>query len=259
MRVATYNINGTNARLPRLLEWLADAQPDVACLQEIKTPTESFPVQALADAGYHVLVHGQKGFNGVAILSREPARLRRTGLPGDDADEQARYIEAEVNGLVVASIYLPNGNPQPGAKFEYKLGWFDRLGRHARALLAEENPVVLAGDYNVCPEDRDVADMKAMANDALVQPESRAAWRRLLAQGWLDALRAVRPADDHLYTFWDYQAGCWPRNAGLRIDHLLLSPQAADRLVTAAVDRAARGKEKASDHAPVWVDLRPAG
>ncbi len=258
MKIASFNINGTVARLPRLLEWLAEAQPDVACLQEIKTVSEKFPVSEFEAAGYHVLVHGQKSFNGVAILSREPATLRRVGLPGDDSDEQARYIEAEVSGVIVASIYLPNGNPQPGPKFEYKLGWFERLAAHARTLLAEERPVVLAGDYNVCPEDRDLADLKAMANDALVQPESRAAWRQLCAQGWLDSLRSVHPTDDHLYSFWDYQAGCWPRNAGLRIDHLLLSPQAADRLRTAQVDRAARGKEKSSDHTPVWVELNAA-
>ncbi len=255
MKIASFNINGTAARLPRLLEWLAEAQPDVACLQEIKTVSEKFPIADFAAAGYHVQVHGQKSFNGVAILSREPSNLRRIGLPGDEGDEQARYIEAEVGGVIVASIYLPNGNPQPGPKFDYKLRWFERLCAHAQTLLAEERPVVLAGDYNVCPEDRDLADLKAMANDALVQPESRAAWRTLCAQGWLDSLRAVHPTDDHLYSFWDYQAGCWPRNAGLRIDHLLLSPQAADRLRTAQVDRTPRGKEKASDHTPVWVEL----
>lgn len=262
MKIASFNINGTNARLPRLLEWLEETKPDVACLQEIKTVTEKFPTDVLEQAGYHCLVHGQKGFNGVAILSRSKAQLRRTGLPGaPDAldatvEEQARYIEAEVDGVVIASIYLPNGNPQPGPKFDYKLRWCAALRAHALQLLAQEKPVVLAGDYNICPEDRDVGDMKAMTQDALVQPESRAEWRQLCAQGWLDALRALHPQDAHLYTFWDYQAGCWSRNAGLRIDHLLLSPMAADRLKRADVDRATRGKDKASDHAPTWVELR---
>ncbi|KPF80412.1 exodeoxyribonuclease III [alpha proteobacterium AAP81b] len=254
MKIATYNINGTNARLPRLLEWLAEAQPDVACLQEIKTISENFPVETLRDAGWHCLVHGQKGFNGVAILSREPATETQRGLPGDDTDEQARYLEAEVGGVRVASIYLPNGNPQPGPKFDYKLAWMARLAAHAERLLATGAPVVLAGDYNVIPEDDDVWQPAAMAADALMQPESRAAYRALLHQGWLDALRAVHPKG-HVYTFWDYQAGAWPRNHGFRIDHLLLSPPAADRLGDAGVDKDVRGLEKASDHAPTWIKL----
>ncbi|MFD0847622.1 exodeoxyribonuclease III [Sphingosinicella xenopeptidilytica] len=255
MRIATFNVNGIAARLPRLLEWLESRKPDVACLQEVKCVDERFPAADIEALGYHVLVHGQKSFNGVAILSREPATEVQRGLPGDDADEQARYLEADVNGVRIASIYLPNGNPQPGPKFDYKLAWMKRLEARAALLLASETPTVLAGDYNVAPEDRDVFSMKAMANDALVQPESRAALRRIVHQGWTEALRAVHPADDHLYTFWDYQAGCWPRNAGLRIDHFLLCPRVADRLTNATVDREARGAEKASDHAPVWIEI----
>lgn len=255
MRIATFNVNGIAARLPRLLEWLENRKPDVACLQEVKCIDERFPAADIEALGYQVLVHGQKGFNGVAILSREPAAEVQRGLPGDEADEQARYLEADVNGVRIASIYLPNGNPQPGPKFDYKLAWMKRLEARAALLLASETPTVLAGDYNVAPEDRDVFSMQAMANDALVQPESRAALRRIVHQGWTEALRAVHPADDHLYTFWDYQAGCWPRNAGLRIDHFLLCPRVADRLTNATVDREARGAEKASDHAPVWIDI----
>ncbi|MBW7945656.1 MAG: exodeoxyribonuclease III [Sphingomonadaceae bacterium] len=255
MRIATFNINGIAARLTRLLEWLESRKPDVVCLQEVKCIDERFPAADIEALGYHVLVHGQKSFNGVAILSREPATEVQRGLPGDDADEQARYLEADVNGVRIASIYLPNGNPQPGPKFDYKLAWMKRLEARAAMLLASETPTVLAGDYNVAPEDRDVFSMQAMADDALVQPESRAALRRIIHQGWTEALRAVHPADDHLYTFWDYQAGCWPRNAGLRIDHFLLSPRVADRLTNATVDRGARGVEKASDHAPVWIDI----
>jgi exodeoxyribonuclease-3 len=255
MRIATFNVNGIGARLPRLLEWLEEAKPDAVCLQEIKCPDERFPTDQIEAAGYHALVHGQKGFNGVAILSREKAVEVQCGLPGDPTDEHARYIEADVGGIRLASIYLPNGNPQPGPKFDYKLSWMARLELRAAELLAAEVPAVLTGDFNVAPEDRDVFSMRAMANDALVQPESRAAWRRIVNQGWTEALRAVHPDDEHLYTFWDYQAGCWPRNAGLRIDHFLLSPAVADRLVNAGVDREARGRDKASDHTPVWVEL----
>jgi exodeoxyribonuclease-3 len=255
MRIATFNVNGISARLPRLLEWLAESRPDVACLQEIKCIGDNFPVDAIRDAGYHALVSGQKGFNGVAILSRAPAEEVQRGLPGDEADEQARYLEAEVEGVRVASIYLPNGNPLPGPKFDYKLAWMERLDAHARTLYATERPVVLAGDYNVCPTDEDVFSLRAMANDALVQPESRAAFRRLVNQGWTDAIRAIQPTGP-AYTFWDYQAGSWQRDAGLRIDHLLLSPQAADRLRDAQVERHVRGRERASDHTPVWVELR---
>lgn len=255
MRIATFNINGIGARLPRLLEWLEAVKPDVACLQEIKTVEANWPGQVIRDAGYHSLVLGQKGFNGVAILSREPAVETQRGLPGDDADEHARYLEAEVAGVRVATIYLPNGNPVPGPKFDYKLAWFARLRAHAAELLAGEGPVVLAGDYNVCPTPRDVFSEVAMANDALCQPETRAAYRAMLYDGWLDAIRARYPSET-VYTFWDYQAGAWRRDAGLRIDHLLLSPVAADRLVEAGVDKSVRGEERASDHAPAWVLLR---
>ena len=255
MRIASFNINGTNARLPRLLEWLAEAQPDVACLQEIKTVSENFPVETIQAAGYHCLVHGQKGFNGVAILSRAPATETRRGLPGDDTDEQSRYLEAQVEGVCVASIYLPNGNPQPGPKFDYKLAWMARLHAHAAGLLATGQPTVLAGDYNVIPNDDDIWSPTAMRDDALMQPESRTAYRALLWQGWTDAIRAVHPRGG-IWSYWDYQAGAWPRDHGFRIDHLLLSPTAADRLVDAGVDRAVRGAEKASDHAPAWAVLR---
>lgn len=257
MRIATYNVNGINARLPRLLEWLEEARPDVACLQELKADGERIPIQAITDAGYGAIWHGQKGFNGVAILARgEQPVERRRGLPDDPDETHSRYIEAEIGGVVVASIYLPNGNPQPGPKFDYKLAWMERLIDHAASLLVEEKPVVLAGDYNVIPKDIDTFSVRAMADDALTQPESRAALRRLLHQGWTDAIRARHPEPAPLYTFWDYQAGAWPRDAGFRIDHLLLSPQAADRLVDANVDKAVRGREKASDHAPTWVELR---
>ncbi|GGE21020.1 nuclease [Polymorphobacter glacialis] len=255
MRIATYNINGTNARLPRLLEWLAEYKPDIACLQEIKIQTENFPVETLNAAGYHCLVHGQKGFNGVAILSREPATETQRGLPGDDLDDHSRYLEAEVAGVRVASIYLPNGNPQPGPKFDYKLAWFDRLAVHAATLLDRAQPVILAGDYNVVPHDDDIWSPIALAGDALMQPESRAAYRRLLWAGWTDAVRSIHP-NGRIWTFWDYQAGAWHQDHGFRIDHLLLSPLAADRLVDAGVDKAVRGEEKASDHAPTWITLR---
>lgn len=252
MKIATFNVNGIGARLPRLLEWLDEAKPDVACLQEIKTVEDKFPFEAVNDAGYHALVHGQKGFNGVAILSREPAVETQRGLPGDDSDEQARYLEADVAGIRVASIYLPNGNPQPGPKFDYKLAWMERLHRHADTLWALEVPTVLAGDYNVIPTDDDVYSVRAMSDDALMQPESRAALRRLVNSGWTDAIRTRYPTGP-VYTFWDYQAGAWQRDAGFRIDHLLLSPQAADRYRDAGVDKHVRGREKASDHAPTWV------
>ena len=255
MKIATFNVNGIGARLPRLLEWLDEAQPDVVCLQEIKCIGDNFPVEPIRAAGYHALVRGQKGFNGVAILSKSPALETQVGLPGDDADEQSRYLEAEIDGVRVASIYLPNGNPQPGPKFDYKLAWMARLDAHARELWRLETPVVLAGDYNVIPTDEDVFSVQAMASDALMQPESRAAFRRLVNTGWTDAIRTRFPTGP-VYTFWDYQAGAWPRDAGFRIDHLLLSPSAGDRLANAGVDRHVRGREKASDHVPVWIELR---
>ena len=255
MKIATYNVNGIKARLPRLLEWLAETSPDVVCLQELKCADDSLPERELRDAGYCGVWHGQKGFNGVAILAKdcEPVERRR-GLEGDPTDEHSRYVEAEVNGVVVASIYLPNGNPQPGPKFDYKLRWIERLQDRARTLLAEEKPTVLAGDYNVIPTDEDVFSPRAMAADALMQPESRAAFRKLVFQGWTDAIRTRHPTGP-IWTFWDYQAGAWARDAGFRIDHLLLDPQAADRLRDAGVDKAHRGRDKASDHAPTWVVL----
>ncbi|WP_114227075.1 MULTISPECIES: exodeoxyribonuclease III [Sphingomonas] len=256
MKIATFNINGIRARLPRLVEWLEREQPDVACLQELKCADEALPVADIEAAGYGAVWHGQKGFNGVAILAKGATPdLRRVGLPGDPDDSHSRYIEAEVGGVTVASIYLPNGNPIGTEKFEYKLRWMERLREHAATLLASEQAVVLAGDYNVVAEDRDVWSAERMAHDALLQPDTRAAWRKLLFQGWTDALRALHPRDDKLWTFWDYTAGCWQRDAGFRIDHLLLSPAATDRLLAAGVDRWVRGEEKASDHAPTWVVL----
>lgn len=254
MKIASFNINGIKARLPRLLEWLGETAPDVACLQEIKSIDETFPRLEFEEAGWRVETHGQKAFNGVAILARLPIGDVVRGLPGNDGDPQARYIEATVGGVRIASIYLPNGNPAPGEKFDYKLAWMDRLVRHARGLLADEGPVVLAGDFNVIPEPRDCHDPAAWKADALFRPESRGKFRELLFQGWTDAIRQMHPRGDH-FTFWDYQAGAWQKDHGIRIDHLLLSPAAADRLEDAGVDRAARGKEKASDHAPVWVKL----
>lgn len=256
MRIATFNINGIKARLPRLIEWLEETRPDVACLQELKTSDETFPIRDIEAAGYGALWHGQKGFNGVAILARGDAPVEtQRGLDGEPEDEHSRYLEAEVKGVRIASIYLPNGNPVPGPKFDYKLRWMQRLRARAQTLWASEHPVVLAGDYNVIPFDRDVFSVKAMQGDALMQPESRSAYRTMLGDGWTDAVAMRHPAGG-VWTFWDYQAGAWPRDAGFRIDHLLLSPVAADRLVDAQVDRDYRGREKASDHAPVWVELR---
>ena len=256
MKIATFNINGIKARLPRLVEWLVETQPDVACLQEIKTQDEGFPIKDIEEAGYGAIWHGQKGFNGVAILARgtTPTEVTR-GLEGEPEDEHSRYIEADVNGVRVASIYLPNGNPQPGPKFDYKIRWMARLRKRAAQIWAEEVPAVLAGDYNVIPFDRDVWKPAAMAEDALMQPESRAAYKALLADGWTDSLATMNP-EGKVWTYWDYQAGAWQRDAGFRIDHLLLSPAAADRLVDARVDKEHRGREKASDHAPVWVRLK---
>lgn len=256
MKIVTYNVNGIKARLPRVLEYLTEDQPDVVCLQELKSADEGFPAAEIEAAGYGVVWHGQKAWNGVAVLARgqQPVERQR-GLAGEAEDEQSRYLECEVGGVIVASLYLPNGNPQPGPKFDYKLRWMERLAARARDLLAEERPAVLAGDYNVIPNDDDTYSVPAMASDALMQPESRAAYRRLLAQGWTDSLRTRAPKGG-VWTFWDYQAGSWQRDAGFRIDHLLLSPQAADRLVDAGVDKSYRGRDKASDHAPTWVRLR---
>ena len=256
MKIVTYNLNGIRARLPRLVEYLQREQPNVVCLQELKCADDSLPIGDIEAAGYHAVWHGQKGFNGVAVLAKDAApTLRRVGLPGDPDDTHSRYIEAEVAGVVVASIYLPNGNPVGTEKFDYKLKWMERLCAHAAELLAEERPVVLAGDYNVIPEDRDTFSRRAMANDALFQPESQQAFRRLVNQGWTDALRAFNPDEPKLFTFWDYTAGAWQRDAGFRIDHLLCSPRAADRLLGAEVHKWARAEEKASDHAPVAIEL----
>ncbi len=256
MKIATYNVNGINGRLPALLKWLGEAAPDIVCLQELKTPDEKFPETAICDAGYHAIWHGQKSWNGVAILSRrdKPVETRR-GLPGDPDDMHSRYIEAAVDGLLIGCLYLPNGNPAPGPKFDYKLRWFDRLAAHAAGLLASGHPVALVGDYNVMPTDLDVYKPERWLTDALFRPEVRDAYARLVAQGWTDALRTLHPGE-RIYTFWDYFRNAYLRDAGLRIDHLLLSPALAERLTSATVDRHVRGWGKSSDHAPVWVELK---
>ena len=257
MKIATFNINSIRGRFARLLEWLDEAKPDVVCVQELRIYHEEFPIASIRAAGYGALWQGQKPrYNGVAILARgaEPVEVRRT-LPGDPADAQARYLEAAVNGVLVGALYAPNGNPQPGPKFDYKLAWLDRLIRHAAGLYASGVPVVLAGDYNVVPTGHDIYETRSYDDDALVQPESRAAFRRLLDQGWVDAIRARHPAET-IYTYWDYMRKRWERNAGLRIDHLLLNPPLAARLVDANVDKAVRGRAGASDHAPAWIVVR---
>lgn len=255
MKIASFNINGVKARLPRLIEWLEETAPDVACLQEVKSQDEGFPAAEFEKLGYSAIWHGQKSFNGVAILAKgtTPVETQR-GLSGDPEDEQARYLEADVNGVRVASIYLPNGNPQPGPKFDYKLAWMERLRARAVTLKALEIPVALVGDYNVIPHNHDIWSKEAMLDDALRQPESIAAYRRMLSDGWTDALASHYPAGG-IWTYWDYQAGAWQQDHGFRIDHMLLSPIAADRLVSCGVDKDHRGREKASDHAPVWLEL----
>jgi exodeoxyribonuclease-3 len=258
MKVASFNINGINRRLANLLDWLGRSKPDIVCLQELKAAPDAFPAEAIRAAGYGAVWKGQKTWNGVAILARGGApTVTRDRLPGDAADAQSRYIEAAVGGILCASVYLPNGNPQPGPKFDYKLAWFERLIAHAADLFAAKLPVILAGDFNVVPTDRDIYSTRSWADDALLQPESRAAFKRLLDQGWTDAIRAIHP-DAPVYTFWDYMRNRWPRNAGLRIDHILLSEEIANRLQDAGVDREVRGLEGASDHAPVWALLRTA-
>ncbi|XZF15685.1 exodeoxyribonuclease III [Chitinophagaceae bacterium MMS25-I14] len=255
MKIATYNVNGVNGRLPVLLRWLKETAPDVVCLQELKAPQEKFPQQAILDAGYKAIWHGQKSWNGVAILSRGPElRERMRVLPGDPEDNHSRYIEAEAGGLIIGCLYLPNGNPAPGPKFDYKLKWFDRFILHAADLLQSDMPVVLTGDYNVMPAELDVYKPERWVNDALFRPETRAAFQKLLAQGWTDALRTLYP-NEVIYTFWDYFRNAYERNAGLRIDHFLLSPQLRSSLKAAGVNRDVRGWEKSSDHAPVWVEL----
>jgi len=255
MKIATYNVNGVNGRLPVLLRWLEHSAPDIVCLQELKAPHEKFPEAPIRDAGYTAIWHGQKSWNGVAILSRASAPIEnRRGLPGDPDDAHSRYIEATVGGLVVGCLYLPNGNPAPGPKFDYKLRWFERLIAHAVQLMTSGARVVLAGDYNVMPTDLDVYKPERWRDDALFRPEVRDAYHRLLAQGWTDALRTMHPGE-HIYTFWDYFRNAYGRDAGLRIDHLLLSPSVAGQLRTAEVDRDVRGWEKTSDHAPTWIEL----
>jgi exodeoxyribonuclease-3 len=255
MKIATYNVNGVNGHLPVLLRWLQETTPDIACLQELKAPQEKFPEQALLDAGYKALWHGQKSWNGVAILSRhdQPVEIRRV-LPGDPEDSHSRYIEASVAGIIVGCLYLPNGNPAPGPKFDYKLSWFKRLTAHATDLLASKQPVLLTGDFNVMPTELDVYKPESWTEDALFRPETRQAFATLIAQGWIDALRKLHP-DEKIYTFWDYFRNAFGRNAGLRIDHFLLSPAISHRLTAAGVDRQVRGWEKTSDHAPVWIEL----
>ena len=255
MRIATYNVNGINGRLPVLLRWLDETKPDVVCLQELKAPQEKFPADAIRDAGYHAIWHGQKSWNGVAILSRssQPKEVRRV-LPGDPEDAHSRYIEAVVNELTIGCLYLPNGNPAPGPKFDYKLRWFERLTAHAADLLASGKPVVLTGDFNVMPTELDVYKPERWVKDALFRPEIRDAFKTLVSQGWVDAIRKLYP-EEVIYTFWDYFRDAYGRNAGLRIDHFLLSAAVNKRLAAAGVDRQVRGWEKTSDHAPVWIEL----
>ncbi|GAB4548684.1 MAG: exodeoxyribonuclease III [Ruegeria sp.] len=257
MKIASFNINGIKARADALLRWLDDAQPDVAVLQEIKSVDENFPREVFEERGYNVETHGQKSFNGVAILSKLPLEDVTRGLPGDDGDDQARWIEATIVGkkaLRVCGLYLPNGNPAPGPKFDYKLGWMERLHRRALELLKAEEPALMAGDYNVIPQAEDAKRPDAWREDALFRPESRAAFRKILNLGFTDAFRARTQGPGH-YTFWDYQAGAWNRNDGIRIDHFLLTPQAADLLQDCRIDAEVRGHEKPSDHVPIWVDL----
>lgn len=255
MRIATYNINGVNGHLPILLRWLSETQPDVVCLQELKAPNEKFPEQAIREAGYSAIWHGQKSWNGVAILSKQH-EIKEIGrvLPGDPADEHSRYIEAEVNGIHVVCIYLPNGNPAPGPKFEYKLAWFNRLNTRAQELLDKKRPTIITGDFNVMPTELDVYKPESWVNDALFRPETRTAFHTLIAQGWTDAVRHLYPKDV-IYTFWDYFRNAYGRNAGLRIDHFLLSPELKSKLKEAGVNKEVRGWEKSSDHAPVWIEL----
>ncbi|HTF82064.1 MAG TPA: exodeoxyribonuclease III [Cytophagales bacterium] len=256
MKIATYNVNGVNGRLPVLLRWLKEASPDIVCLQELKAPKEKFPISAIRDAGYDAIWHGQKSWNGVAILSKgkEMKEVRRA-LPGDEEDAHSRYLEAIIDDMLVCCLYLPNGNPAPGPKFDYKLQWFERLSAHAAYLLSEDVPVVLAGDYNVMPTDLDVYKPERWVDDALFRPEVREAYKALVDQGWTDALRKLYP-EEKIYTFWDYFRNAFGRNAGLRIDHFLLSSHLAARLQAVGVDKHVRAWEKSSDHAPVWITLQ---
>lgn len=254
MKIATYNVNGINGRLPVLLRWLQETKPDIVCLQELKAPQEKFPLNAITAAGYNAVWHGQKQWNGVAILAKGEIEEIGRGLPGDEEDLQSRYIEAMVDGIVVGCLYLPNGNPAPGLKFDYKLKWFKRLGKRAAKLLEFNIPVILVGDFNVMPTELDVYKPERWVDDALFRPEVRTAFQKLLAQGWTDAIRTLYP-DEVIYTFWDYFRNAFGRNAGLRIDHFLLSPQLKDKLIAGGVDKEVRGWEKTSDHTPVWIEL----
>ena len=255
MKLATYNVNGVNGRLPVLLKWLEASRPDVACLQELKAPNEKFPLKAIEEAGYHAIWHGQKSWNGVAILARNESPVEVTRiLPGEDEDEHSRYIEALVEDIHICCLYLPNGNPAPGPKFDYKLRWFDRLTKHAAGLLASKKPVVLTGDFNVMPTEKDVYKPERWVDDALFRPETREAFKTLVDQGWTDAIRTLYP-NETIYTFWDYFRNAYGRNAGLRIDHFLLSPDLKKKLKNGGVDKEVRGWEKTSDHAPVWIEI----
>lgn len=257
MKIASYNVNGINGRLPVLLKWLKEAQPDVACLQELKAPDDKFPISAIRDAGYTAIWHGQKSWNGVAILAKQHYELKETGrgLPGDPLDEQSRYIQGMVNGILICCLYLPNGNPAPGPKFDYKLAWFKRLHKKTASLIKLKIPVVLAGDYNVVPEDIDAYKPERWVNDAVFFPEARQAYRKLLKQGWTDALRTLYP-DEKIFTYWDYFRNAFARDAGIRMDHFLLNPVLNKRLLNGGVDKHVRGWEKTSDHAPVWIELK---
>lgn len=256
MKIATYNVNGINARLPVLLQWLKESQPDVVCLQELKSPDEKIPKSDILRAGYKAIWHGQKRWNGVAILAKQELEIQEMsrGLEGDPEDEQSRYLEAVINDVVIGCLYLPNGNPAPGPKFDYKLRWFDRLSKRAKELLDHDVPVVLTGDYNVMPTEKDVYKPERWVDDALFRPEVREAFHSLVAQGWTDAIRKLYP-EETIYTFFDYFRNAYERNAGLRIDHFLLSPRLKDRLKNGGVDRHVRGWGKTSDHAPVWIEL----
>lgn len=255
MKIATFNINNINRRLSNLVAWLKSARPDIVCLQELKCETNAFPAASIQQAGYHAVWHGQRTWNGVAILSKDEPVLVRRSLPGDKADTQSRYIEAAIAGIIVGCIYAPNGNPQPGPKFDYKLAWLDRLIKHGRELMREDVPTILAGDYNIVPDLAiDLYPTRSWDKDALTQPQPRARYETLLQDGWLDAVRARHP-DKRVYTFWDYKRQRWARDAGLRLDHLLVSHHWADRIVSAGVDKSTRGEEGASDHAPAWIEL----
>ncbi|WP_138475716.1 exodeoxyribonuclease III [Dyadobacter bucti] len=256
MKIATFNINGVNGRLPVLLRWLKEAGPDVVCLQELKAPQEKFPLKPIQDAGYEAVWHGQKSWNGVAILSKGlPMEVVRSELPGDKKDLHSRYIEVIVENMLIACLYLPNGNPAPGEKFDYKMKWLQRLKKHAKYLISEEVPVILAGDYNVIPTELDVYKPESWLDNALFMPEPRRAYQDLLKQGWTDAIRHLHP-EERIYTFWDYLYKAYQRDAGLRLDHFLLSPQVAGLLSSSGVDRHVRGWEKASDHAPAWIEIK---